>query len=123
MFGRTLCQLMEKLRPYTGNLLNFLLLIFVYIISPLPVHEDHKHYIVWAHVVSVNGSATALNRESLCIFFSLFILFFVFLFLKRQTLSCFGARCFSSCISYSIKQGIPSPPPPFGYNNFMSFCL
>ena len=42
---------------------------FVYINLCLPVHEKHKHFLVWEHGVSSHGAATALNRESLGIFF------------------------------------------------------
>ena len=33
------------------------------IILCLPVNENHKHYIVWEHVLSANGTATALNIQ------------------------------------------------------------
>ena len=49
----------------------------VYINLCLPVHEKHKHFLVWDHVVSAHGSAhgsaTALNRESLGVFLFLFV--------------------------------------------------
>ena len=31
MFGSTLCQLMEQIRPLTGNHLTFVLFLFIYI--------------------------------------------------------------------------------------------
>ena len=79
LFGSMLRQLMEQLRPLTVKILEFLF-IFSYIIFCLPVQENHKYYLVWAHVVSDHGEATALNREYLGIIFC-FSLFITILYL------------------------------------------
>ena len=44
--------------------------LFVYVIFCLPVHENYKTYIVWEQVVSADGTATDLKRESLGIIFA-----------------------------------------------------
>ena len=48
LFGSTFCQLMEKLRPKTGNLLEifFVFSLFLLVLFVL-VHEDHKHVQGW----------------------------------------------------------------------------
>ena len=73
--------------------LSFFLYIFVYMNVCLPVHETHKYFLVWEHVVSAHGAATALNREYPGMFFCflLFILNYIFLFMKRINIFLFGS--------------------------------
>ena len=73
MFGSTLCQIMEQLRPLIGNSLAFVCFLLFILILWIPVHEMHKHVLVWEQVVSTQEAATALNREAL-LSFSLFVL-------------------------------------------------
>ena len=40
----------------------FCFLLFIIILF-IPVHEIHKHFLVWDHVVSPQEASTALNRE------------------------------------------------------------
>ena len=47
----------------------------IVLILCLPVYENHRHFLVWEHVVSANVSATALNR--LPWYFSLFLFVYV----------------------------------------------
>ena len=49
----------------------FCFLLFILTLC-IPVHEMHKHLLVWEHVVSAQEAATDLNRKNPT--FSLFIL-------------------------------------------------
>ena len=55
-------------------------------------YVQHKGVLVsvaWGHIVSVHGDATSKNRKTLAIVFGLplFLLIFVFLFIKKSTSS------------------------------------
>ena len=47
-------------REFLGSIYIFSLFIIILFLS---VHEKHKRYIVWEHVVPDHGAATALNRQ------------------------------------------------------------
>ena len=85
------------------------LFLFVYINLFLPVHENHKHFIVWEHVVSAHWEATALNRESIGMFFCfyLFTLILCLPFYENHKKSCLGSCCVGLWSSYGLKQVIP----------------
>ena len=84
-------QLMEQLRPLTGNSLEISCVYLFILILCLPVHENHKHFLVWERFVSAHGAATALNKESLVfLFLFVYIKNIVFLFIKSINIFLFG---------------------------------
>ena len=76
--------------------------------SCLPDHEKHNYFLIWEHVVSAHGTATALNIESLGVLFCFFFIysFYILLFMKSIKISCLGACCVISLGIYGPKQGI-----------------
>ena len=91
---------------------------FVYIyIFCLPVHEKRKYCLVWGHVKSSHRSATDLNRESLGVFFfSLFILFYFFLFIKSINFILFAIT-----LCHIMEQLLPETGNPLALF-FVSLC-
>ena len=75
MFGSTLFQLMEQIRPLTGKPLAFFCFSLFILILCIPVHENHEHFLVWEHVVSDQEAATALNRGKKSFFIFVYINF------------------------------------------------
>ena len=57
----------------------FCFLLFILMLC-IPVHEYHRHFFVWDHVVSAQEAATAKNREK----------FSYFLFVYIDFISCFS---------------------------------
>ena len=50
----------------------------------IPVHEKHKHFLIWKQFVSDHGAATAWNRESLGTFFVSLCLYIYIFFSVRD---------------------------------------
>ena len=63
----------------------FFFLFFILILF-IPVHENHKHFLVWENIVSAQEAATDLNRENSYSFLFVYINF-IFLFIKCINIS------------------------------------
>ena len=64
---------MEQLRPLTGNPLEFYCFLLFILILCIPVHEKHKHSLVWEHGMSAQELAKDLNMETFSFFIFVYI--------------------------------------------------
>ena len=109
LFGSTLCQLMDQLRPSTGNPLAFLCFSFLYWFMSSCSWKSYKFYCLGAHCVS-SWSRYGLIQALQCYFLLLFFYIDLFLHVHEKPIH--------------FRVVIPPPQPPFLHFLFQfSPCL